>query len=486
MDRLPNELLIYLCSWIPKSDLKSFRCCNNVLADAGQNELFRDFEFRLYPSVHRLYQLGALAANPIAAKLRTLSFESGILLEYADFRYWQAQIYEERTRLKYGTWPDSNSQEYKDFHAGLQARFGPGMQQQYNLYRWHLDQEAEFVAKQCSFQQMLRNMNDLAHHCTSVVIKISMAEPKVSLEDVECFDSTLYQHERPEDPDPRRRVSNRRHHLLDHFTNFLTAVHRSNLRVQNMVMLDVPRQLLNGNTTFVAETLPEMFAGLRCLDLRISSFPWSDWLSRSGMDPVYLNGRDPFAQRLRKLLDCATQLDSLRLEFPRGKEAEYSFDIFDRTNLNRFPRKFLPSIQHLELHRFRCSWEDLEALLQEASQLRTLTLANCRLETCSMVDLIQALPALKLERVFILGEWSVDEDGGVWHSHLEDDFASCNAATSFEGPYLSNGLKSRVDEFVVKSGASCPLPRWSSDEDVTRAWELMGDTTWHFIKDDRR
>lgn len=90
MDSLPGELIAHLCSFLQNPDLKSFRLCGKNFAEIGQTYLFHNFEFRVWPNNHRLYQLEQLAQTPnVAEKLRCLSFESGVLLEYADYRYWQ-------------------------------------------------------------------------------------------------------------------------------------------------------------------------------------------------------------------------------------------------------------------------------------------------------------------------------------------------------------------------------------------------------------
>ena len=485
MDSLPNEILIYLCSSLPKRELKSLRLCSRLLAEAGQDELFRDFEFRLYPSSDRLGQLEQLSGHSlIASKLKCLSFESGILLEYADYRYWHAQVYKEINE----TWLQSKQgmmpkDEYTAFHTALHARFSDGMQQRYDLYRWHLDQEAAMVAKQCSYQQLLRVMKALARYCPSLVFKVAMIEPRISLEDVERFDPSLYNHE-AEDRDPRRRVANRRQHTLDHFTNFLTAAHRSPIAVQELVAIDMPRSLLDGNTTFATETLQQLFANLVRLDLELSEFPWSDWLSRSGVEAVYVNGRIPAAQRLRRLLDYATHLQSLKLEFLYSKSAEYNYEFFDRTNINRFPRKFMSNIRDLELRNVECSLEDLQVFLEEAPQLRRLALVGGRLEAYSMVDLIQYVSSLKLEKITLMGSFIVDQDQGSWHAHSSEDFAHCVMSTTYEGPFAINGFRATIERYMLEGGPECPLPEWAPIDNTSCPWDLMGDSSWHFIKNE--
>ena len=87
MEHLPVELVGYLCLFLERPSLRSFRLTCKAFAQIGEEHLFRDFEFRLYPNHHRLELLKQLAAKPsIATRLRCVSLESGVQLEYADYR----------------------------------------------------------------------------------------------------------------------------------------------------------------------------------------------------------------------------------------------------------------------------------------------------------------------------------------------------------------------------------------------------------------
>jgi hypothetical protein len=483
METVPIEIVAHIASCLSIRDLKSFRLCCKVFSEIGQNNLFSDFDFRLWPSSHRLYQLEQLSSHPeIASKLRCLCFESGVPLEYADYRYWQANVYNdiksewERTHL---ATKGTRDVEYNQFHTHLQARFTPDMANRYRLYRWHLDQQAALMAGTNAVKSLAKSIAALSNYNKTLKFKTVMVEPQITLEDLEQFDPSMYQHEYPEDPDPRRRVANRRHHCLRHYVNFLKAPRLANIQITDLTATNIPHEFLT--YTLAYGPLDATFANLRAIDIKIGALPHSDWLSRGDMQPIYSQGRNSAARRLRMLLNNPLNLEILRLEFPEFKEAEYSFEIFDRTNLDRFPRLFLPRLESFELYRFRCSWEDLQFFLTGAKSLSSLKLAYCRLETGSMIDLLHFVPQMNLQSVAIQGRWYVDEDAGEWHAHTADDFtADCFAATSYEGPYVWNGMKAKVEKFML-AGGECPLPRWTPQGKEGDIWEMKGDTSWHFL-----
>ena len=485
MDDIPAEIIAHISSWLSIRELKSFRLCCKAFAEIGQTNLFADFDFRLWPSSHRLYQLEQLSSHSeIASKLRCLCFETGVPLEYADYRYWQANVYNDissewarNSLAKKGT-RDADT-EYAEFHARLQARFMPDMANRYKLYRWHLDQEAAMMAQITPTRALANSIAALKLRNSSLKFKLVMAEPQIRLEDLENFDVFGYQHDCPEDPDPRRRVAKRRQHCLQHFINFLRAPYLTYAEISNLTAVNIPHELLTEPTA--SATLDRMFQDLQVLDLKVAALPHSDWLSRGGMQSIYSQGRNLPAQRLRTLLDKPSNLSHLRLEFPEFKEAEYSFELFDQTNLNRLPRLFLPHLKSFELWRFRCSWDDLESFLTEAKSLTSLKLAYCRLETGSMIDIIQFIPEMKLKSIHLQGRWYVDEDAGEWHAHTPDDFtADCFASTSYEGPYVVRGWKARVERYM-REGGECPLPRWTAQGGGEEVWEREGDTSWHYL-----
>ena len=483
MDNLPPELVGYLCLFLNTSSLCSFRLSCRAYGLIGEDYLFRDFEFHLYPSHHRLYLLEQLAEKaPIASRLRCVSMESGIQLEYADYRYWQAQIYHDRK----SAWERSlavrgaiNS-EYEKFHEMLQARFTSDLPRRYDLYRWHLDQEAASIADRVVRNKLMRIFSTLKGLCPNLQFKLIMAEPQIRLEELEAFDPKEYASNKPYDPDPRRRVANRRKNCLDHFINFLDAAKVSGCAMADLTAVDIPHQLLTVDVLHGSDVLEEAFQGLRKLQMKVSGFPHSDWLSRNGTADIYTGGRNWAARRLRNLLNHPSKLEDLSLEFPISQESEYSFELFDRTNLDYFPRLWLPHLKSFALCRFRSTWADLQALLDEGRHLSSLVLRDCRLESGSIVDLLEYLHKRRLQAAELLGVWYVDEDCGQWHSHTEDDFTSCFASTSYEGPYAYAGTRSKVQDFIDGNG-ECPFQRWVTEDDPPQSWEQQGDTSWHFI-----
>lgn len=484
IEDLPTELVDHLCCFIDRSSLKSFRLLCKAYADVALKHLFHNLEFRLYPSSRRFYQLDQLASNKsIAPYLRGIAFESGVPLEYADYRYWQAQVYHDIS----SAWSRDNASnglsksEYAQFHERLQARFTPELSIRYDLYRWHLDQQAAAMADQRVRDALIRTLNSLSHSTSDLRFRIIMAEPQIRLEELEDFDPEEYASDRPFDPDPRRRVYNRRKNCLSQFTNFLEAAQASQCTLNHLVAVDLPHEMLSMPRSNHDSILDEVFVRLKTLNLKIGRLPHSDQLSREGLnDQVYAQGRNQSAWRLKSLLNKATELEELTLELLHGKEAEYSFELFDRTNIDRFPQLWVPHLKSLSLSQFRCRWGDLKALLDQGVNLRALTLRDCRMETRSLLDVLRYLAKRRLECVSILGSWHVDEDQGEWHWHTPDDFTSCSAATSYEGPYVAKGMKSNLESYML-SGGECPLPVWTASNRAEDMWEMLGDTSFHYL-----
>ncbi|EXJ69796.1 uncharacterized protein A1O5_06867 [Cladophialophora psammophila CBS 110553] len=409
MDQLASELVGHICLFLDRPSLCSFRLTCKTFGAIAEEHLFHNFEFRLHPNHHRLYQLEQLAARPsIASRLRCVSFESGIQLEYADYRYWQTEVYHDKQNAWKRSLAGASREEYTQFHEHLQARFTTDLPRRYDLYRWHLDQQAASMAESRMRNVLMRTMSALKESSLSLRFKLIMAEPQIRLEELEAFDPEEYANERPYDPDPRRRVANRRQHCLDHFINFLHAAKLSGCEVADLTAIDIPHQLLTVDAIHGSQVLEETFQCLKKLQMKISSFPHSDWLSRSGTGEIYFGGRNLAARRLRMLLNQPSELEHLSLEFPAGLEAEYSFDLFDRTNIDRFPRLWLPHLKSLTLSHFRCTWVDLEAFLNEGKNINSLVMKNCRLETGSLIDLLYHLRRKRFPEVLLLGTWYVD------------------------------------------------------------------------------
>jgi hypothetical protein len=213
MDVLPFELVDLLYYYLPTPSIKSVRRTCKSFAAIGEPHLFRNFEFRLFPSRHRLYQLEQLAVHrTIANRLETLAYESGVQLEYVDYRYWRAQVYqEESSKFPRGITTDGISlDEYRKFHVHLDSRFSPGMGAKYALYREHLDQEATAMAAPEIIAVLSKTMQNLRLRKPSLKMKLVMLEPQITLDELTIFDASCYACELPPDMNPRWRVQKRR------------------------------------------------------------------------------------------------------------------------------------------------------------------------------------------------------------------------------------------------------------------------------------
>jgi hypothetical protein len=481
MDVLPSELADLLCYYLPTQSIKSIRRTCKSFAAIGEPHLFHNFEFRLFPSRHRLYQLEQLAVHPtIATRLETLTYESGVQLEYADYRYWRAQVYqEESSKFSRGITTDGISQdEYRKFHIHLDSRFPPDMGAKYALYREHLDQEATAMAAPEIIAVLSKTMQDLRLRKPSLKMKLVMLEPQITLDELTIFDASCYACELPPDVNPRWRAQKRRRNCLTHFTTFLEAAFLAKWEASDLAAINIPREILAGRYPRDIEVINVTFRTLQHLQLAIGELPHSDWLARGDGD-IYHRGRNLAANRLARLLDMTKELRSLAIEFPSHSMAEYSFEIFNRTNIDRFPRLWLSGLQALNFSNIQCTWNDLKAALEAAVQVKALRLSDCRLETGSMVDLIHALRTMRLERVCLDGRWCVYDDDGEWHSHDEAIYTEC-PVSSYEGPYASKGLRNCIEKFIIEGG-KCPLPAWTADGGEQHVWETAGDTSWHYI-----
>lgn len=476
MDRLPTELVDYLYHTLSAKCIKNLRLVCKSFAGIGERHLFNDFEFRLYPQLSRLNQLKELSHHPtIAPRLKCLCYESGIQLEYADYRYWKAQVYQSETNnFSRGITSDGISQEdYQQFHNSLEARFTPDLGERYEEYRRWLDHQASIMAHSPEVPSVFASTLSRCHRLTT--IKIVMYEPEITLDDLTMHASRDHRYIATDNLQPATRIEQRRGNCLSHFVSLLKAAYSSDRIISELVAIDLPKAML-GSTNYKADIMSGVFYTLKHADLKISEFPHSDWLSRGG-EINYFRGRMIAAMTLRKLLNIPEDLQGLSLTFPTGREAEFSFYIFDRTNLDRFPRKWLSNLKQLKLSNFLCTWADLRQLLKDASNLKSLTLREATMETGSMICLLTTLRELNLDNVCIDGRWKVQEDGGEWHSHDEDHFYDCE---HYEGPYATNGLRRMIESYIIRGG-SCPLPEWTQDGHEDKIWELEGDTSWHYI-----
>lgn len=477
MNLLPSELVDHVYLFLSNISIKDLRLTCKSFAEIGESHLFNDFEFRLYPQLSRLGHLKQLSLHPtIAPRLKSLCYESSIQLEYGDYRYWKGQVYQSITNsFSRGIISDGKSQEdYEQFYKTLEARFTPDLGERYEEYRRWLDQQAGIMAHSPEVPSVFASTLGRCHSLTT--IKILMSETEITLNDLSIHASKDDRHVATDNLLPVVRVEQRRRNCLAHFMSLLKAVYSSGRVISELLAVDLPKDILNG-TKYEADIMNGVFYPLQHLDLKISEFPHSDLLSR-GIQTNYFRGRHVASMQLRKLLNVPRDLRRLSLSFPESREAEYSFDIFDQTNLDRFPRLWLPRLTQLKLSNFLCTWTDLKGLLTDAGSLKSLTLREATLESGSMISLFTTLRDLKLEDVCVDGLWRVPEDGGEWHSHDEQNFYDCE---HYEGRYVVDGMRSKIQSYIIKGGI-CPLPSWSLDGHEDMVWELEGDTSWHFIR----
>ena len=483
--RIPSELIALLCTFLTTPSLKAFRRTCKAFATIAEEHLFNGFEFKLFPRQNRLKQLEDLAAHPtIAPRLKCLVYQSGVPLEYADYRYWQANVYQRLSQLHDLTSNGMTKKEYLKFHAALQARFTAEMPAKYDLYRWHLDHEAEIMARMASRSALVQIMNSLSQSIPQLKLKLIMSEPRIELQELEEFKPGDGSYDLNRDRDLRERVQIRRANCIVHFTHFLEASIWSSLRVTDLSAINFPHQAFAIDNIHMRDIMIARFYDLDALSIKIGDFPHSDSLSRGNTDEDQYGGRylAVAGSRFARLLQRLVAPSILRLEFPQGKEGEYSFYIFHLGIISSQPPAWLTSVRTLSLSRINCRYENLRALLIAAKSLTDLTLGHCRLGDNSMIDLLEFLPSLGLKHLSLQGTWDVVRDRGVWHSHGEADFTECAAATTYEGPYLQHGLRFKIEEFA-RTGGTCPLPKRNVFDvsKVPLTWEQSGDTSWHYI-----
>jgi len=120
----------------------------------------------------------------IAPRLKCLCYESGIQLEYADYRYWKAQVYQSETNnFSRGITLDGKSQEdYQHFHKCLEGRFTQDLGERYEEYRRWLDYQAGIMAHSLEIPSVFASTLGKCQALTT--IKILMSEPEITLDDL--------------------------------------------------------------------------------------------------------------------------------------------------------------------------------------------------------------------------------------------------------------------------------------------------------------
>jgi hypothetical protein len=513
-------------------DLGSFRCCSKTYNAIVRDILFDDFTFLLRPTSRHICMLEELPTSPwVMSRLRNLKLETGIPLEYADYRYWQAEVYQARTsqwrlsRLSHITF-----QDYASFHKALQARFSPELQRKYDLFRWHLDREAASATTNRYAWRLAVGLQALKAHIGEVNFVVSMKEPEITLEQVEAFDPGFH-HDGHEVLDPQRRVQMRRHSAKAHMANFLAALHLSGIDVKNLRLDNVPPELL-GPAPFLAMRRPNGDIGvarsafnnvppnhldmppfdrfdqrevfdliiphLNNLEVSFRSLPYNQWLDERARraleawlrindihDGPHDNAVTRAMRHLYEVLDQAQDLRRFRFR-PEVTEEGRQIHIRDFGDMSRRTVSF-DRLTHLQLEGIRFELVDLELILRQDKGLHSLVLLSCALQSSvgrdlngpdSMYGLIRALRSRGLKSAEISKELLVNE--GVWHLHSQDDYSLCPLT---EGAYPKESLKSRVHAYITGASNICPLPELKThDEPVNcQILELWGDNSFHFV-----
>lgn len=538
MDCLPNEIVHLIYIFLSTADVRSFRLTCRAFSEIGEEVLFSDFEFRLYPRVRRLHDLSALAESAIAKRLKCISYESGILSEWQDYRLWQSAEFSRRE----AEFSRQNASKtilrdlYHVLRTELNSRFSPSLEEKYNQYRWWIDDQARVMSDDAITIELTNSLMKLPY---IEELKLVMKEPIIRLEDLEQGDeayreyTTVQAHIQNNETDRSCEVGNRRAYTGKHFCSLLQAalqLQKQNfpLRLKQITTVELPRELLASESLLpdphstdriqgarVSSSFAPLLTHLTHLNIDISHYPHSDYLARNH-PPLYTHGRDLGSLRLISLLNLSPSktLTHLSLTLPISRKSEFSFALFDTTNLDRFPRSFLPRLTHFHLANFTCTYADFAALFSAAAapSLTHLALHDGTLETGSLVWLLRFLATTRrphrLAAFEISGEWPVLDDDGKWHSREEEDYGG--SCLDYEGAYPKWGLRRRVQEYVVKGGGGgarggerrrrrvgggggdeeddeeekeeipCPLPVWGRDENARSTWDERGDASFHY------
>jgi hypothetical protein len=472
MDRLPAELVDRVFGFLCTQSSKNLRLSCKSFAEIGESHLFNAFEFRLYPQLSRLKQLKQLSVHPtIAPKLRCLCYESAVSSESGHGSDWVTRISSSFKSPSRGVSSDGKEQKaHQQSNELLEGGFSPEQGEPYQ--RW-LDHQAGLMAHSPEVAFTFASM--LNHCCSLKSIKLVLAKPDVNAKDLMAHGARRHEHTAMNNLQLAIRIDRERRNCLAHFMSLLKAVYSSGRIVSELIAIDLPKAMLQGGK-YEADIIARVFASLEHLDLKIDDFPHSNLLPRSS-HVSYFRGRDAAATTLRKLLNEPKELRRLSLTIPLDRVAEFSYDIFDQVNLDRCPRKWLHGLKQLSLSNFLVPLAGLLGLLDEARDLKSLALRQADLKSGSMIGLLAYLRHLKLDDVFIGGEWVIKEDGGEWHCHGDVQSYNC---CGYEGRSAVKGLWSKIESYMI-DGGPCPLREYGPQVEQMKTWELEGDSTWHFL-----
>ena len=493
MERLPNEIVSLVFAILPLSGAKSLRQTCKLLSDLGEDVVFSNFEFRLYPQVERIRAFSHMAqCSRISKRLKCVSYESGVLPEWQNYRLWESH---EKSRCE-AEFSEKHASKYilRDLYhtlrLDLDARFTSELPRQYEMYRWWLEEQARLMGET---KRAIELVSILRRVPWIEEVKLIMKEPIIRLEDLEK-NPERYRCQVPDGIEPRERIRNRRNNTIKHFCTLVRALRILQNDGPQMairrIKTHLPREILSSETLLpdldsadrvqgarIHADFHAVIASLVAMDLDFVTFPHSDWLERGG-DAIYTRGRDLGSLRLMTLLNLSRDLRKLSLNFAEARKAEFSYALFDTTNLDRFPRTWVPRLKDLTLRNFTCNWGDFSALVSEMAAVKSLTLIDGQVETGSLIWVFRLLQnRLDLDHFSIEGSWTALEDDGAWHSRGSSNSAGC---LDYPGPFPAvKGLRYRIEQFVV-DGGDCPLPVWGRDENARSTWDSESDGSFHY------
>ncbi|KAL9618272.1 MAG: hypothetical protein Q9160_006983 [Pyrenula sp. 1 TL-2023] len=522
MDTLPNEIIHVIFNYLPSSDIKCYRQTCKSYSKIGEEIIFSDFEFKLYPAVQRLDAFTCMTKSPlIARRLRCVSYESGILPEWQDYRLWEAAEYS-RQEADFSRRNASKTilrDLYGVLRKELNERFSPALADKYDQYRWWLDCQATIMSKEHITDEIAAGLRRVSH---IEELKLVMKEPIVRLEDLEQADEAYQNYNNLKPPlqelnsRPSECVQNRRAHASAHFCSLLRAAHcllASGHRLPNLThitTIDLPRHLLCSPTLLpdptslrhqgarISPSFAPLLIPLTHLSLSISEFPHSEYISRSSIYPdfpSYTRGRDLSSLRLIAILNLSpNNLTHLTLTLPTSRKFEFSFALFDidttpeiTTDPPSPHHSFLANLTHLSLSNFTLPYTSFTTFFSPSStpSLTHLHLHDGTLETGSLVWILRFLahtrrPSGHLTEFSLSGEWPVPEDDGTWHSRDEGDYVA--RCLDYEGAFATTstmngggsggggggggrkGLRQLIEEYVThKHGETDPAQISSSE-----------------------
>ena len=483
MDRVPIEIVDSIFSYLKKIDIASARLVCRRFRCVGEDHLFANFEFRLLPRRERWDSLCALAnTENIRTRVKTLCFESGVPLEYANYRYWKENVYRD---LSFQFPINMRKDEYDKRHRELEAQFPPELGDIYEKYRLLLDEDANYFATLEFASTLSTLLTKLPHLCG---IRLMMREPRIILRDL-LHNKRRLDEFQPPAVDQRRSAALRRAWCCRHLMSLFAAVNTTRDTIVKFEGVHLPYQFLTMES-FLENR--KVLQHTEDISISLGAFPYSDWLDRATatMRGNSFNQAFEAFGELSHTLDIAKNLKKLTITMPPAFVTG-TFDTFDHLiNYASGCYLLLPCLESLNLFDFRCRAARLiDFLDQHKSTLTHLGLSGIELISAeygslnaSWIFMFKAIQELlDLNSISLRGVLAsgVDRRHETWHAHSPDDFSQCT-----DGAYPAHGLKHKLEGFIIHGG-SFPLPEppvdtGPLDHDFIYTWELMGDASFHY------